>query len=277
MQGIFENVSKYLFKYRFFLLLLPMVALFASCMSTRQINYLQPAGHGIPEYADTVEYQDYKLQKGDYLYIQVYSPNPDEVAMYNGYISQTNQNIDNTDAATARLFMYLVGEDGTINYPYVGKISALGKTTREVKFLLEDALRESVSLASVSVKLSNRSFSILGESGAGRYPIPKEKLNIFQALAMCGDMSLYAKRNEIQLIRQTETGTVVKTFDLRTESIINSEYYYIQPNDVIYVPFDNVKFFGVNHLTGVLSLTMSTISFGMLVYGIVTTFLPATP
>lgn len=242
-----------------------------SCVTTRHLNYLQPSGHGIPDYADTLVYQDYKLQKGDYLYIQIHSPNADEVAMYNGYMSQQSvNNTDNFDVATSRLFLYLVGEDGAINYPYVGKIPVLGKTTREVKFLLEDALRESVSYASVDVKLSNRSFSILGESGSGRYLMPKEKLNIFQALAMCGDMSYYAKRNEIQIIRQTESGTVVKTFDLRGESIINSEFYYIQPNDVIYVPFSNAKFFGVQHFTGVLSLSMSTISFGVFIYGIVT-------
>lgn len=270
MQVNWEILLSMLGKSKYWLYLIPVLCLCASCMSTRKLNYLQPAGHGIPEYADTIEYQDYKLQKGDYLYIQIYSPNPDEVATYNGYMSQNNARIDNTDVATARLYMYLIGEDGCINYPYVGKIQALGKTTRDVKFALEDALRESVSTFSVDVKLSNRSFSILGESGSGRFAIPKEKLNIFQALAMCGDMSHYAKRNEIQIIRQTETGTVVRTFDLRTQSIINSEFYYIQPNDVIYVPFDNAKFFGVQHFTGILSLTMSTISFGVFIYGIVT-------
>ena len=258
-------------KSKYILAFLVVLLLCSSCMTTRQRNYLQPSGHGIPDYADTVEYKDYKLQRGDYLYIQIHSPNPDEVAMYNGYMSQQNTaGIDNPDVATARLFLYLVGEDGNINYPYVGKLPVLGKTTREVKFALEEALRESVAHASVDVKLSNRSFSLLGESGSGRYSMPKEKLNIFQALAMCGDMSYYAKRNEIQIIRQTESGTIVKTFDLRGESIINSEFYYIQPNDVIYVPFSSAKFFGVQHFTGVLSITLSSISLGVFIYGVVT-------
>lgn len=248
-----------------------VLGLCSSCMTTHKVNYLQPSGRGIPEYADTVEYKDYRLQKGDYLYILIHSPNPDEVAMYNGYSSQSsNSSLDNADPATARLFMYVVAEDGCINYPYVGKLPVLGKTTREVKFLLEEALKESVSHASVEIKLSNRSFSVLGEAGSGRYNMPKDKLNIYQALAMCGDMSYYSKRNEIQIIRQTENGTIVKTFDLRGQSLINSEFYYIQPNDVIYVPFSSAKFFGVQHFTGVTSLTLSTISFGVFIYGIVT-------
>jgi len=239
-------------------------------MTTKRLNYLQ-TGSGIPQYADSVEYADYRLQKGDYLYIRIYSPNPDDLATYNG--SSENQRIsDGVDGPIARLLLYLVSEDGTINYPYVGKLDVIGKTTREVKFILEDALRESISAFSVDVKLSNRSFSVLGESGSGSYQIPKEKLNIFQALAMSGDMSLYAKRSKIQVIRQTEAGTVVKTFDLRSQSLINSEYYYIQPNDVIYVPFDNAKFFGVSHVTGVLSLGISTFSFGLLIYGLINQF-----
>ncbi|HOH71383.1 MAG TPA: hypothetical protein PK552_04945, partial [Paludibacteraceae bacterium] len=111
--------------------------------------------------------------------------------------------------------------------------------------------------------------SVIGEAGSGRYQIPKEKLNIFQALAMSGDMSTYSDRKKIQLIRQTEQGTVVKTFDLRSKSIINSEYYYSQPNDVIYVPFDGARYFGVTHFTGILSLVISTLSFGLMIYGIV--------
>lgn len=239
-------------------------------MTTKRLNYLQ-TGSGIPEYADSVEYEDYRLQRGDYIYIRIYSPNPEDLATYNGS-SGSQQNSERADGPTARLLLYLVSEDGTINYPYVGKLDVIGKTTREVKFILEDALRESISAFSVDVKLSNRSFSVLGESGSGRYQIPKEKLTIFQALAMSGDMTLYAKRSKIQVIRQTEAGTIVKTFDLRSESLINSEYYYIQPNDVIYVPFDNAKFFGVSHFTGVMSLAISTLSFGLLIYGLVTQF-----
>ena len=163
----------------------------------------------------------------------------------------------------------MVGEDGCIDYIYVGKIPVLGKTLREVKNIIEDKLKDQLDSYSVEVRLSNRTFSIIGESGAGRYTIPREKLTIFEALAMSGDLSFYAKRSNIQIIRQTENGTVVKTFDIRTKSIIDSEFYYIQPNDVIYVPFQNAKYVGASNFTNVISLVFTTVSFGMFIYSIV--------
>ncbi len=240
---------------------------FLSCMTSKKVNYLQSGKH-IPEYVDTIAFTDYKLQKGDYLYIRVYTLDEKSQRLFNG--GSNNANIQqSSDNANARLHLYLIGEDGCINYPYVGKIQMLGLESREAKNVMEDKLSNMLHNFSVDVKLMNRTFSVIGEAGSGRYQIPKEKLNIFQALAMSGDMSTYSDRKKIQLIRQTEQGTVVKTFDLRSKSIINSEYYYIQPNDVIYVPFDGARYFGVTHFTGILSLVISTLSFGLLIYGIV--------
>lgn len=261
-----KNIKKWLFGAL-------LAAVCFSCVTTRKINYLQTGKH-VPDYADTVAYSDYKLQKGDYLFIRVYTLDKTSQRMFNS--SNATNILQNSDNASARLYLYLIGEDGCINYPYVGKIPLLGATTREAKGVIQEKLQDMLRDFSVDVKLQNRTFSLIGESGSGRYSIPKEKLNIFQALAMCGDMSTYSDRSKIQLIRQTETGTEVKTFDLRSKSIINSEYYYIQPNDVIYVPFDNSRYFGVTHFTGILSLTLSTISFGMMIYGIVNTLIQQT-
>ncbi|MDD3406120.1 MAG: hypothetical protein EOM76_00100 [Sphingobacteriia bacterium] len=237
-----------------------------SCMTTKKVNYLQSGKH-IPEYADTLIYTDYKLQKGDYIYIRVYTLDEESQRLFNG--NTNNNNVQQTsDNAYARLYFYLIGEDGCINYPYVGKIKLLGLESREAKVAVEDKLQNMLHNFSIDVRLMNRTFSVIGESGSGRYQIPKEKLNIFQALAMSGDMSTYSDRSKIQLIRQTEEGTVVKSFDLRSKSIINSEFYYIQPNDVIYVPFDGARYFGVTHFTGILSLVISTLSFGLLIYGL---------
>ena len=91
--------------------------------------------------------------------------------------------------------------------------------------------------------------------------MPKEKINIFQALALSGDLTTYADRKHIKIIRQTENGeTKIHNIDVRNKNIINSEFYYIQPNDVIYVPYLTEKSFGITHFTGILSTTLSTIS-----------------
>lgn len=253
-------------KFRYLLYLLMVVSL-CSCVSRSNYNYLQKRS-SLPQY-DSVPFSEYTMQRGDYLDVRVSSMVESDEQLFNNGRRQIRLNGDN---AHSRLYLYLVEEDGTINFPYVGSVPVLGKTLREVKATLEDALKDMMNTFTVDVRLANGTFSIIGESGAGRYTIPKEQLNIFQALAMSGDLSDYSDRTKIKLIRQTVNGTVVREFDLRSESIINSEYYYIQPNDVIYVQFSNAKYFGVRHITGLISTVLSTVSLGMLVWGLVERF-----
>ena len=251
-----------------------LVMLFSSCVMSKKINYLQEGGR-IPIYDDSVLFDDYKLQRGDYVYIHVNAIDQELADMFNGNVSIPSMSYMTPDNSTARLYLYLVEEDNSIDYPYVGRIEVVGKTLREVKLLLEEKLEGMLQGYSVDVRLANRSFSIIGESGAGRYNIPREQLTIYEALAMSGDLSLYANRKEVHLIRQTQDGTKVMKFDLRSKSIIDSEYYFIQPNDVIYIPFDSAKHWGANHFTSVLSMTFATISFGLFVYSVVNTIIKA--
>ncbi len=249
-------------------LFLLIVCFFSSCVMSKRVNYLQDSKN-LPQYTDTLSFEDYKLQRGDYLYIRVATFDEETMSMLNGDMNFTSVKTMSSDNPVARLYLYLVGEDKCIDYPYVGKVQVVGKNLREVKDVLEERLGEMVSGISIDVRLANRSFSVIGESRSGRYTISKEKTTIFEALAMSGDLNLYAKRSDVQIIRQTEEGTVVKSFDLRTKTIIDSEFYYIQPNDVIYIPFADAKYWGATHFTNVLSITFTTVSFGLLIYSIV--------
>ena len=241
---------------------------------SKKLNYLQD-GNNIPSYNDSVFFDDYRLQRGDYVYLRVNAIDADVASMFNGSIYVNSMSTMTPDNSVARLYLYLVEEDGCFNYPYIGRVEVEGKTLREVKLLVEEKLDEMLQGYSVDVRLANRSFSIIGESGTGRYNIPREQLTIFEALAMSGDLSLYANRKDVHIIRQTSEGTKVMQFDLRSKTIIDSEFYYIQPNDVIYIPFDSAKHWGANHFTDVLSMTFATISFGLFVYSIVDTIVKA--
>lgn len=264
-----ENIFMILKKqYRILLLCLFWVILLSSCVTTKDINYLQ-SGYNIPQYADTVGYTDYKLQRGDYLYIRVVTMNADDSDTFNGSVNVSGASQMSSDNSVARLYLYLIGEDNCIDYPYVGKLDVVGLNLREVKGLLEEKLATMLNGFSIDVRLSNRTFSVIGESGAGRYKISREKINIFDALAMSGGLTDYSKRKDIQIIRQTADGTIVKSFDIRSEGIINSEFYYIQPNDVIYVPFRDSKYWGLNNFTSVLSVTFASISFSYFIYSVV--------
>lgn len=113
-----------------------------------------------------------------------------------------------------------------------------------------------------------RSFSIIGMQ-SGRYAIDKEKMTIFEALAMAGNIGEFGDRAQIKLVREKDGKTVIKTFDVRSKDIINSEFYYIEPNDIIYIRKMGGYQFGINSAATAVSVVASTISFGVFVYSLV--------
>lgn len=252
----------------------------SSCVTARKVNYMQKPDNQIPSYADTLSYEDYVLRIGDRLYIYVYSLNEDVQKMYNagGANSQMRGQMGMSGGmgGSNDLYTYLVDEEGNIDFPTIGKIPVQGKTTREVKWTLEEELSKLMqeipgySMVSVEVNIVNRSFSVIGAQ-SGRYMINKEKMTIFEALAMAGDLKEFNSRREIKLVREKNGVTTIKTFDVRSEDIVNSEYYYIEPNDIIYIRQIPGYSFGINHVTTVIGVTAATISFGVFIYSLVQT------
>ena len=174
------------------------------------------------------------------------------------------------------LYTYLIDEEGNIDFPTIGKIYVQGMTTRDVKHKLEEELGTLLkeipgySTISVEVNIVNRSFSIIGAQ-SGRYMINKEKMTIFEALALAGDLGEFNSRKEIKLVREKNGVTTIKTFDARSKDLVNSEYYYIEPNDIIYIRQIPGYSFGINHVTTAIGVTAATISFGVFIYSIVQT------
>jgi polysaccharide export outer membrane protein len=148
---------------------------------------------------------------------------------------------------------------GSVDIPYVGSIFVAGKTLAEAKSDIEIVLKEYVSDAAITVKLINNIITVLGEvREPGVFPIYKDRLNLFQALALAGDVSDFGNRYEITIVRQTTDGSIVRELDITDKNIINSEFYYIMPNDVIYVKPIKRKFFGMTSYPYGMFLTMVT-------------------
>jgi polysaccharide export outer membrane protein len=256
-----------------------LVGLLSSCVTARKVNYMQAPDKEIPSYADTVSFEDYELRIGDRMYIYVYSLDENITKMYNaggsGSLIRQQMNQGNM-SGSYDLYTYLVDEKGEIEFPTIGKIPVRGLTTREVKRTLEEELSKLLqeipgfSTVSVEVNIVNRTFSIIGAQ-SGRYVINKEKMTIFEALAMAGDLGEFNSRKEIKLVREKEGKTTIKTFDVRSKDIVNSEYYYIEPNDIIYIRQIPGYSFGINSASTTLGICASTISFGVFIYSIVQT------
>ena len=251
----------------------------SSCVTARKVNYMQEPDRHIPHYADTLSFEDYQLRIGDRLYVYVYSVDQKVMQMYNAggsSASQMRQQMGNSTYGSYDLYTYLIDEEGNIDFPTIGKQHVVGKTTREVKYQLEEELGKLLkeipgySMVSVEVNIVNRSFSVIGAQ-SGRYTINKEKMTIFEALAMVGDLGEFNSRHEIKIVREKDGVTTIKTFDVRSKEIVNSEFYYIEPNDIIYVRKIPGYSFGINHVTTVIGVTAATISFGVFIYSIVQT------
>ena len=262
---------------KFLILLLPL--LMASCVTSKKVNLMQKAGqNGIPAYTDTLSYEDYYVRTGDRLYVYVYSIDERVSSMFNASgngINSSQIRQGNNMGGSYDLYTYLVYEDGTIDYPMVGRLEVRGKTTREIKNDLEHKLMEYVQdqtdlkLLSVEVNIVRRSFSVISDHGSGTFSLDKEKVTIFEALAMAGDIGDFGDRSKVRIVREIEGNTQVKVFDVRSEDIVNSEFYYIEPNDVIYIQRIKGQSFGINSVTTGISVAATTLAFGGFVYGLV--------
>lgn len=262
---------------RILILLLPL--LMASCVTSKRVNLMQePGKNGIPQYADTMSYEDYELRIGDRLYIYVYSVDERVDKMFNsssGTIGIQMLQGNGGIGGSYDLYTYLVQEDGCIDFPMVGRVPVRGMTTRGVKRVLEDELSSFIKsygdyqMMSVEVKIVRRSFSVISDRGSGTFNIQKEKVTIFEALAMAGDIGDFGDRSKVRIVREKEGKTQVKEFDVRSEDIINSEFYYIEPNDVIYIQRIKGQSFGINSVTTSISVVATTLAFGGFVYGLV--------
>lgn len=259
-------MEKIIRRIAFFSLILTVLS---SCITSKKVNYLQEPSNRIPAYEEDVGYEDYRLRVGDKLFVRLYSTQEEINSMFNGPYNRLLSSQQSMGGPQMDLYAYTVLPNGNADFPMVGEIPVLGLTIREATYALEKELEEHITFGSVEIRVLNRYFSIVGAGSTGHYPIIREKINIFQALALAGDANIYADRGKVRIIRETDEGTIIKMFDLRTKTIINSEFFYIEPNDVIYIQRLDEQFFSVINLPSLISTTMATISFGTFLYTII--------
>jgi len=237
--------------------------LLSSCVTNKKLIYLQ--SEGAREEFIAITPATYIIQPYDNLFIRVVTPDPKWSDMFNT-MPATIPSIS-LNELSADMLSYSVDDDGSIELPYAGRFIVAGKTLNMIKAELDNALKNLVADAVVTVKIVNNYVSVIGEvQRPGRYPIYKDRLNIFQALAMAGDLGTYSDRQKIQVIRQTPEGNMVKEFSLKNRSIIGSQFFYVMPNDVIYAPPIKGRFFQMNAFP--YAVILSTITTFVLIWNV---------
>lgn len=208
-----------------------------SCSSYKSALYMQES----EVFNETAKSQlyDFRIMPKDELTILVSTTDPEASAPFIRKLGQSKEfGTTTTGMQNTNLLGYLVDNNGYIDFPVLGMVKVMGMTTRECEAHFRELLKPYLKeVPNVTVSTSNYKFSVLGEVNApGTYSTTNEKMTVFEALALAGDMTLFSVRNDVQLMREDATGKrQIYTLDLTQADIANSPYFYIQQNDVIYV------------------------------------------
>ena len=224
-----------------FLLLASLIAM-ASCTSYKKVPYLQNSAE--VNTATVSELPDMRIQSKDMLTITVSSEMPEAAIPFNLTV-QTPMSLNSKSLTTQPMLQtYLVDNDGCIEYPTLGRLKVEGMTKREVEEMIKEKIQSNFNTPPiVTVRMSNFKISVLGEVvRPSIHTLAHEKINVFEALALSGDLTIYGKRDGVKLIRENEDGTKnIIPLDLNDANIIYSPYYYLQQNDILYVEPNKAK------------------------------------
>ena len=257
--------------YRFsnsqFILFFVVITFLSSCVTQKQVKYLQKAQEGDTTSAfKNIRTANYKLQTNDNLYIKIYSVMDEKSYSFFNKQSSTYSN-DYYNDASIYLNSYSVDDSGYISFPMVGKLFLRDLTVEQAKTLIQSMINEFLKEANVSVKLVNFKVTVVGEVMQPReFTIYQEKINIFEIISQAGDLTDFADRSKVAIIRQTATGSKVVYLDLNSQQILTSEYYYLRPNDIIYVSPLGIKRWGFTTFPWMLVFTGITTALLLLNY-----------
>ena len=242
----------------------------SSCVPVKKMIYLQSE----EEIKDKVfEYQkeEYRLQENDILDVQIRSMNEEANKLFS-IQGQAGQQAMQVGAQNGGDLYYMTGytvnQNGAIELPYIGEVTVKGKTLKEAKAAVDTEVAKFFKNYYLQVKLGGIRFSTLGEfNRSGKHVILQNQATIYEAIALSGDLTPLAKRDEIRLIRQYPDGTKIHTMNLLDQSIIGSPYYFIQPNDVLYAEPLPQKAYGFG-VTGAQTITtlVSALSSSLALY-----------
>ena len=230
-------------KYSYLFVLL--VALMTSCSAPKNVAYLWNSDD--VDLSQSQFLYDAKIMPKDILTITVNTVNPEASAPFNLIVRSTLTSTSSTIGTTGgSLQTYLVDNEGGIDFPVIGYIKVGGLTKRECEKFIHDKVKPYLNAAEnpvVTVRMSSYSISVLGEvNRPGSYQVSREKINILEALAQAGDLTIYGVRERVKLIREDAQGhKQIHTVNLNDANILTSPYYYLQQNDILYVEPNKVK------------------------------------
>jgi polysaccharide export outer membrane protein len=238
----------------------------SGCISSKKLVYFQTLqDSSANNVLKSAERYTPKVQVGDVLSIQVNSLNQEASAFFNPYaaITATNSQQGNQNTAPiASNYGYLVSPKGTITLPLIGDQVVNEKTTGQIADMIREKLKSYLKEPTVSVRNLNFRISVLGEvQRPSLFTIPNEQITLPEALALAGDLTVYGQRNNILVIREEGGQKTFARLDLTKRDLFSSPYYYLHPNDIVYIEPGSARAASVDRFNQITPLVLSALSF----------------
>ena len=258
-------------KHQFLLLLLTLLlATQTSCIFYKDIVNFQDGQDLSEGKIDSIRnLAKWTVQPEDILMINVYSSNMDAARQFNimdvGRGGNMGMMVQGGGSLSESLIGYRVDFAGNIDIPVIGKIRAKGKTVEDIKQEVEQRVRATEYLPDVNVQVTFLTFrvTILGEVNApGSYILMSQRINVLEAVGLARDLTIFANRDNVLVIREKEGVRTYGRLNLKSKEIFESPYFYLQPNDIVYVEPHRARVLSapdpasryVNTIIGVISL-----------------------
>lgn len=216
--------------------LLLLAALFSSCNSYKKLTYLQGIEETGKDSTFLKNQPQYHLQSADILYIRIITQDEEMNSLFNPLMNQRGGS-QMQQGGGLYFNGYTVNEAGYIDVPILDTLYVNGLTLEEARGKIKTRAYRYLEDPEIIVKLANIRFTLMGEvNGGGVMEVYDERLNILEAVSYGGGLSYNGDRQNVLILRPTEKGTQTYRVDLTSKNLVSSELYYIQPNDIVYVP-----------------------------------------
>lgn len=241
----------------------------SSCISKKQIAYFQKA-QGEHDTISVAQAYVPKIQAGDILSITVSSLNSMASSFFNPFSNTTSDNATNSTLngipAVSNATGFLVDTAGMVELPLVGAIKIAGLTTSSARDVIKARLNVYLKEPTVNVRFLNYKISVMGEvAHPSVYVIPNERITLPEALSMAGDLTIYAMRNNVMIIRDVAGKKEFGHVNLTGRDLYDSPYYYLHANDVVYVEPNRAKRQQIEPVFKILPVVLSAVSVLMIV------------
>ena len=230
-------------KSKWIVILFASLFIMSSCSSYKNVPYLQNP-EVVNELKKELPLYDAKIMPKDLLTIMVNTTDPEAAAPFNLTAQTAANNANKSLYSQPTLQQYLVNNEGDIDFPVLGRLHVGGLTKNQAEDLVREKLKPYLREEPiVTVRMVNYKISVMGEvARPGTFTVNNEKVNILEALAMAGDLTIWGKRDDVMLIREDAKGKrEIITLNLNDANLITSDHYYLQQNDILYVSPNKTK------------------------------------